>query len=95
MSQVQLSDRIHMGDEVQDIVSGFKGIAVCLTIWNNGCERIGVQPKARKDGKVSNPEWFDEPALKVLKKRKVKLFARRADKPGGPRPAPSRGMDQG
>lgn len=79
---------------MQDLITGFKGIVTCLSIWNNGCERIGVQPsKVKKDGKLPGFEWFDEPSLRVLKSRKVKMNTPPQDKPGGPsRPAPTRGM---
>jgi hypothetical protein len=93
--QVQLRDRVHMGDEVRDLVTGFKGIVISLGVYDNGCERVGVRPaKLKRDGTLSECEWFDEPALKILKKCKVRMFTPPPGKPGGPhRPTPTLGMN--
>ena len=53
---------IMLGDEVKDIVTGFKGIAVCRHSYLNGCDRITVQPKAIK-GDLPDEKSFDEPQL--------------------------------
>lgn len=67
-----MTQRVNLGDEVQDIVTGFKGIAIARTEWLYGCARITIQPPVGKDGKVSDNCTFDEPAIKVLKSGKVK-----------------------
>lgn len=78
-----MEEKIVLGDEVVDTVTGFKGIAVARTKWLAGCDRINVQPKGvDKDGKIFETQSFDEPLLKVLKKSKVKQA--RHDT-GGPR----------
>lgn len=66
-------DKIKLGDEVQDTITGFKGIAVARTTWIAGCDRINVQPKGvDKDGKLFETCSFDEPLLKILKHKKIK-----------------------
>lgn len=74
---------IELGDEVMDTVSGFKGVAVAITKWLNGCTRISVQPKVDKDGKLPESNCFDEPQLKVTKAVKRPEPDRRT---GGPMP---------
>lgn len=37
-----------------------------------GCYRIGIQPKIKKDGSLPEVSYFDEPQLKIVKKKKVK-----------------------
>lgn len=65
--------RINLGDEVQDCVTGLKGIVIAKTFWLNGCERILIQAKMDKDGKVPDSYQIDEPQLKVVKKSVIKL----------------------
>lgn len=52
------------GVEVQDTISGFKGIVDCCALWLNGCRRYSVQPKIKK-GDVKKPDsiWIDEETL--------------------------------
>ena len=72
-----------LGDEVQDTVTGFVGIAVAEHSCLQGCTRITVQPRVSKDGTIPSEKTFDEPQLKVVKKQKVKRVAIHRD-PGGP-----------
>jgi len=62
---------IELGYVVKDSVSGFKGVAVAKTKYLNGCNRICVQPEVKKDGKLPEQGWFDEPQL-IVEKKKVK-----------------------
>ena len=73
---------ITLGDEVKDIVSGFKGIAVVRHTYLQGCDRISVQPLIDQVGSLLDAESFDEPQLKILKVGKVKRTAHEKD-PGG------------
>lgn len=64
---------VELGDEVEDTVTGFKGVAVAVTLWLHQCSRVFVQPKVDKDGKHQEGQTFDAPSLKILKKNKVKV----------------------
>lgn len=75
---------VELGDEVQCMVSGFKGIVIGKSEFLHGCSRVGVQPKVGKDGKLVDAQWFDEPQMTVTKKRKVKVGRRDV---GGPLPS--------
>lgn len=59
------------GQEVEDMVTGFKGIAQIRTEYIHGCPRISVQPPVTKDGKVPDEQSFDETQLKVTNKKRV------------------------
>lgn len=72
---------INLGDKVKDTVSGFEGIAVCRHSYLNGCDRITVQPPTNKDGTLPAELSFDEPQLKVTKK---KVVAEGNKETGGP-----------
>ena len=63
---------VDLGDEVQDSVSGFRGISVSKHIYLQGCIRFSVQPKINKEGKLPDHQTFDEPQLKIITKNKVK-----------------------
>lgn len=83
---------IELGDEVQDVITGFTGIAIAKTEWLYGCNRYGVQSQALgTDGKAQEASWFDEPQLIILNKQKVKnpkLWVEEIKDPGGPRNDP-------
>lgn len=72
--------RIELGDLVKDTVTGFQGVAIGRTEWLHGCERIIVQPKVGKDGKLGENGQFDEPQLDVVK---AKVSAKGNPKKGG------------
>ena len=74
-----------LGDKVKDIVSGFTGIVAARTEYLNGCIRVGVQCEKLVDGKPLSWEHFDEPQVKVMVKKKVKIGKQET---GGPRPDP-------
>lgn len=59
---------IQLGNEVQDIVSGIKGIAVARHEFLNGCIRFSIQQKADKEGKMPDEKWLDVGQLKVVGK---------------------------
>ena len=75
---------VELGDEVQDKVTGFKGIAVVQSIYLQGCDRFSVQPPLDKEGKMPESHGFDDAQLKILKKQKVKpASVQQERKPGG------------
>lgn len=81
---------INLGDEVQNIVTGNKGIVIGISTWLNGCRTIGTKGKVRKDGKTPEVVWDDEIELKVTKKKKLKLSKKVTRDTGGPHPTPMR-----
>lgn len=65
-------NEIRLGDEVEDLLTGIKGIATGVTTWMNGCRRIVIQPKPTKDGKLADSINADEPTIKILRRGVVK-----------------------
>ena len=53
-------NEVKLGNEYQDPITKFKGIAMGKTIWLYGCSRIGLQAGLDKNGKVPDLVWFDE-----------------------------------
>ena len=84
---------IELGREVQDRITGFKGIAIGCTHYLQGCDRILVQPKVTKDGTIPEPSAFDEPDLIVIGDGVVPVPETKSKKNGGPRPFAGRRPD--
>lgn len=60
---------INLGDKVRCSVTGFEGIAIARSVYLNGCVRIKIQEKYKRDGMLQQepPQfWVDEPGLKVM-----------------------------
>lgn len=67
-----MNDKVELGDEVADKISGFRGIVYGLAKCLTGCDRADIRPgKLDKDGKLAEGYWFDVHQLKILKKQKV------------------------
>lgn len=71
---------VELGRKAKDTISGFTGIVTAISEYLNGCRRICLSPKVKKDGDLPDSCWFDEPQLKILRGG-----VRRGDKnTGGP-----------
>jgi len=81
---------LNLGDQVKDIVTGYKGVVVCKSEHLNGCWRVGVQAPINKEGKVDGTEWFDIETIVVLKTKPIEI---KQSKTGGPKPKPKRRKD--
>lgn len=77
-----MENKIKLGVEVKDKITGYKGIATAKTVYLYGCTSYGVTPKIGKDGKREAPEWFDEGRLEVIGKG-ISPEDVQAEKPGG------------
>lgn len=86
---------ITLGEEVEDLVSGFKGIAMRKCEFMNGCVYYSVQAKKDKDN-TSKEDFIEYRRLKVISKGVVAEMVKRnveiqkanptagARPPGGP-----------
>lgn len=82
---------VELGNEVQDRVTGFKGIVIAETHFLQGCARILVQPKVNKEGVVPDSVSFDEPDIVVTGRGLAPEKKVKPEKPpGGPRKMASR-----
>lgn len=64
-----MKEEIKLGDQVQDLITGFKGIAVARTKWLNGCVRYAIVGKVKPTGNPDeNAVEIDEQSIKVLKR---------------------------
>lgn len=80
--------KFNLGDEVQSMVSGFKGIVVGRVEYLSGCLQYSVVGRCTKDG-TTPTVWIDEAHLKRTKARKVKVKLN-PNAPGGPHDSPTR-----
>jgi len=58
--------KITLGNEVRDIVTGFKGIAVARVEYINGCVQYCVKPQTGEDNKMPEGEYLDVQQLEVV-----------------------------
>ena len=63
--------KFELGDEAEDLITGFKGIIVYRSQWIHNCNVYGLQPQEMKDGKPMEKQQFDEPQLRILNKEIV------------------------
>ena len=63
---------INMNDQVEDTVTGFKGMVTGKCIYRNGCVQYLVMPRIDADGKMLHGEWIDVGQLKVIKEAEYK-----------------------
>ena len=57
---------IKLGARYRDKVTHFEGVAVSYTKFMHGCLRIALQGKVDKEGKLVDPQMFDEPDLELV-----------------------------
>lgn len=62
---------INLGDEVEDKITGFRGIAIARHFYLNGMTVISVQPQVEQYGILPDSENFYEVQLKVIKKYNI------------------------
>lgn len=79
------TDNIQIGDEVEDKLTGFKGIAVARHIFISNCVHISIQPPFdKKKSELPENKSFESAGIKILKAQKVKL---QDEKPNIPEPS--------
>ena len=66
-------NRIMLGDTVEDIYSGFKGIATTRMTFINDCVQFEVVPKVGKNNKPIEGVFIDIQSLKLVKKGRKHL----------------------
>lgn len=71
MSIVESGNTIELGDTVEDVVSGFRGVAIARHTFLYGSNSISVQPEVERYGVMPEIENFIESRLNVIKARPV------------------------
>lgn len=83
--------RAELGGVMRDRITGFRGTVIGRTEWLTGCATVALQPRVDKDGKVPDPEWFDENRLETVELAAAAgQMALPMTEAGGPRPTPQR-----
>jgi uncharacterized protein YodC (DUF2158 family) len=65
--------RLNLGDEVKDIVTGYKGIIMYRCHWYHNSDTYGVKSQILKDGIPKQTVTFDDAELVLVKANKVKI----------------------
>ena len=78
------------GDELECIVTGFKGIVISRIEWLNGCIQYCLKPKMKKkkDETIKMPEgeYIDEQQLKLIEPKKINPKIKPTEGPGSDYP---------
>lgn len=90
--------KIELGDLVKDTVTHMEGVVVCIIVWLQGCNRVGLQArKVKEDFTIPDIQYFDVTQVEVIEKQVVvsqnetpKPEAEAKKQDGGPRPGPAR-----
>ena len=81
--------QFELGQEAEDIITGFKGIITAHIRYLSGCDQYCLSPRVDNEGKHIDGRYVDEPALKLVKKgRKISLPKTVMDDPGPGEPGP-------
>lgn len=67
-----MARKIKLGDYAEDTITGYEGVVVGITNWLNGCARIGIQNKTKRNAETGLPVdtyWVDETTVKVKKQQ--------------------------
>lgn len=87
-------EKIELGDEAKDKITGYSGIVVAITEWLHACRRITIQPKEMKDGQPAGNYTFDEPQVELVQKKGYLVPKQEPGaKTGGPSIEPTRASD--
>ncbi len=65
-----MNKKIQLGDTVEDIHTGFKGVAMVHSKFFNGCEQYDVSPRVGKNNKPEDSQGIDVQSLKIVKRGK-------------------------
>lgn len=93
--------RFELGDQVENLVTGMRGVVVARHEYLFGCYRYSVKPRGNKDGKPFDDWGADEGEIRIVpvesEAREAaealkdnRRAARAARDPGGPRDDPHR-----
>jgi hypothetical protein len=65
-----MSFKFNNGEEVKDLISGFKGIIIGRCDYLTGCRQYLLKPKKldKATGKPIDGYWFDEDRLNLVSK---------------------------
>lgn len=84
-------EKLALGDLAEDMITGYKGVAVAFTKHITGCDRFTLQGPTDKDGKLPDAYAFDVTTIRVLQKgvvvpigREIAPLPEPERKPGGP-----------
>jgi hypothetical protein len=83
---------ISLGDRIEDIITGAKGIATGKTIWLTGCVRIGISVGFDKAKGEEILFWADEERCRVVQHSSYKK-AQMGTNAAGPQPNPKQVPD--
>lgn len=55
--------KFELNEELQDVITGFKGIVMVRSEYSTGCRHYGIQAPMNKEGILPSWEYIDESRL--------------------------------
>lgn len=59
MTTKPIKYEFELGAELEDSITGFRGVATSRIAYINGCVQFGLMQKVKKDGSLLDPQFFD------------------------------------
>lgn len=85
---MKISIKYDMGEILKDIVTGFEGPVLGITLYATGCTHYGLSSqKVQEDGSISDWNWFDESRV-ISTERQIVLNPKVPETPSGPEKNP-------
>lgn len=58
--------KFKLGNKIRDKVTGVEGITTGYVTYMNGCIQWNIHPKADKEGKTTDANYYDEQQLEFI-----------------------------
>lgn len=60
-----MMEHIQLGQQAEDIITGFTGIIIGRAEYLTGCTQYGLAPKAEPGKPTTSSEWFDKGRIRI------------------------------
>ena len=82
---------IDLGRTYQDVVTGFRGVAIGHVRYLPGCNQALLTPKVGDDGRLIESQWFDDQQLRLEgDDNELPVLQSAGANPGSDQPVPNR-----
>jgi len=83
-----INSKYDIGDELQDKVTGLRGVVMVIAKYATGCLSYGLLPRELNNGKEYAWTWLDESRLEMAVPNSISF---EDNNNGGPHPNPPQG----
>ena len=73
MSVIVKKFKFSPGDEVKEIITGFKGIITGIAFYITGCNQYLIVAKPKNNTEEAKGVWYDQDRIELVKSKKIIL----------------------